>query len=380
LDFDLSSDQRLFVESTRDFIEKTMPLTEVRELGKKGHGFDRSWWTRGAELGWTSLLIPEDAGGGSVSGEGLLDLTALAEELGRTVAPGPLAITNAVIAGLLVSDDGPDHSEELERLASGEAVASWAVYEPGGGFAPHHPGLTARRKGEGYVLDGVKDRVESAAEADLFLVTATADEGLTQFLVPADAAGLTRSAMASLDVVRDFGELRFDGVEVGVDSVVGRPGNASAAVERQLQVAVVLQTAESVGAVLRTFEFTMQWAFDRYTFGRPLASYQALKHRFADMKTWAEASAAISLAAARAVQSDAPDAALLVGSAKSYVGAKAPQIVQDCVQMHGGIGVTWEHDIHLFLRRVTVNRAMFGTPEEHRRRIANLLRDQKEFA
>jgi alkylation response protein AidB-like acyl-CoA dehydrogenase len=380
VDLDLSPDQKLFVEATRDFIDKTMPLTGVRELAKRDQGFERSWWDRGAELGWSALLIPEESGGGSVSGEGLLDLAVLAEELGRTVAPGPLLATNTVIAGLLAATDGPDHSAELEQLAAGELIGTWAVYEPGRGFDPLNPGLTARRKDEGYVLEGVKDRVEIADQADLLLVTAATDEGPTQFLVPAGTDGVTVTPSWSLDIVRRFGEVRFDGVEVGAGAVVGRPGAAADAVERQLQVAVVLQSAETVGAIFRVFEFTVQWAFDRYTFGRPLASYQALKHRFADMKTWAEGCAAISLAAARAVQAGSPDAATLVSSAKSYVGGKAPQIVQDCVQMHGGIGVTWEHDLHLYLRRVTVNRAMYGTPEEHRRRLADLISAQKEIA
>jgi alkylation response protein AidB-like acyl-CoA dehydrogenase len=380
VDLDLTADQKLFVEATRDFIDKTMPLTAVRALAQRDEGFDRSWWGRGAELGWAALLIPEESGGGSVSGEGLLDLAVLAEELGRTVAPGPLLATNTVIAGLLAATDGPDHTAELDQLAAGELIGTWAVYEPGSGFAPLDPGLTANSKGEGYVLDGVKDRVEVADQADLLLVTAATDDGPTQFLVPVGTAGVTVTPSWSLDLVRRFGEVRFDGVEVGADAVVGRRGAAADAVERQLQVAVVLQSAETVGAIFRVFEFTVQWAFDRYTFGRPLASYQALKHRFADMKTWAEASAAIALAAARAVQAGSADAATLVSSAKSYIGAKAPQIVQDCVQMHGGIGVTWEHDLHLYLRRVTVNRALYGTPEEHRRRIADLISAEKEIA
>ncbi|MEV0478975.1 acyl-CoA dehydrogenase family protein [Streptomyces prunicolor] len=150
-------------------------------------------------------------------------------------------------------------------------------------------------------------------------------------------------------------------------------GRAEPLVERQLQVAIVLQSAETCGALERVFEFTTQWAFDRYSFGRPLASYQALKHRFADMKTWIEACHATTGAAARAVQDGAEDAAELVSVAKSYVGSRSTQILQDCVQMHGGIGVTWEHDLHLYLRRATVNRALYGTPEDHRLRIADII-------
>jgi alkylation response protein AidB-like acyl-CoA dehydrogenase len=131
--------------------------------------------------------------------------------------------------------------------------------------------------------------------------------------------------------------------------------------------------AESVGALQVAFDMTVEWAFDRYSFGRPLASYQELKHRFADMKVWLEASHAISDGAAAAVQSRAPEARELVSAAKAYIGHYGAELVQDCVQMHGGIGVTFEHDLHLYLRRVTVNRALYGTPAEHRQRLANLV-------
>jgi len=373
MDFDLTPDQRLFRTTSRKFLENETPLSKVRELAEDPAGFDRGWWSRGAELGWAAMLVPEEQGGGSVSGQGLLDLAIVAEEAGRLVSPGPLLATNAVIAGLVHAPDGPDHSAEIERLASGEAVATWAVYEPGFGWQPTRPGVTARAKGDNYVLDGVKDRVEAAGQADLFLVTAQSDTGVQQFLVDAAAPGVSVTPSAGLDLVRRFGEVRFSGVEVHKEAAVGTAASTPSIIERQLQVALVLQCAETCGALDRVFEFTVQWAFDRYSFGRPLASYQALKHRFADMRVWLEACQATTAAAARAVQRQAADAAELVSVAKSYVGSRATDIVQDCVQLHGGIGVTWEHDLHLYLRRVVVNRALYGTPEEHRRRIADLL-------
>lgn len=370
MDLELTADQKLFRTTSKKFLDNETPLTKVRELAEGTEGFDRDWWSRGAELGWAAMLVPEELGGGSVSGQGLVDLTIVAEEMGRLVAPGPLLATNVVIAGLVHAGG---HEETIERLASGEAVASWAVYEPGAGWRPDRPTVTARAKGDSYVLDGVKDRVEAAGQADLFLVTAQTDAGPLQFLVDAAAAGVTVVPTGSLDLVRRFGEVHLAGVEVPAGAVVGSVETTPATIERQLQVAVVLQCAESTGVVDRVFEFTVQWAFDRYSFGRPLASYQALKHRFADMRTWLEACHATSAAAARAVQEGSPDAAELVSVAKSYVGQRSVEIVQDCVQLHGGIGVTWEHDLHLYLRRATVNRALYGTPEEHRRRIADIL-------
>ncbi len=151
------------------------------------------------------------------------------------------------------------------------------------------------------------------------------------------------------------------------------PGRAAAAAERQLQIALALQCAETAGIVDRVFAFTVEYAFDRSSFGRPLASYQALKHRFADMKMWLEACHATAQGAAEAVEAGSPVAPELVSVAASYVGDHATDIIQDCVQMHGGIGVTWDHDIHLYLRRATVNRALYGAPDQHRERLAALL-------
>jgi alkylation response protein AidB-like acyl-CoA dehydrogenase len=371
MDLDLTTDQKLFRSASKSFLDKEMSLPAVRGLAESGGGFPRPWWRQGAELGWTSMLVPEESGGGSVSGDGLADLAIVAEEMGRLVSPGPLLSTSAVLAGLVAA--GGDQAATLDGLVSGELVGTWAVYEPRRGWAPLEPGTTATPTATGYRLDGVKDRVEAADQADVLLVTAGTPDGPTQFLVRTGTAGVTVTPSWSLDFTRHFAEVRFDGVEVDAGAVVGTPGGAAAAVERQLQVAVALQCAETSGAIDRVLEFTIGWAFDRYTFGRPLASYQALKHRFADSTTWVQACHATTQAAVRAVGSGSPDAAELVSVAKSYVGAKAPQIVQDCVQLHGGIGVTWEHDLHLYLRRVTVNRALFGTPEEHRRRITDLI-------
>jgi alkylation response protein AidB-like acyl-CoA dehydrogenase len=161
-------------------------------------------------------------------------------------------------------------------------------------------------------------------------------------------------------------------VTVGAEAAVGAVGGAAAQIEQQLQVALVIQCAEVCGGLDRIFAATLQWAFDRYSFGRPLASYQALKHRFADMRTWLEACHATTQAAAAAVQAASPQAAQLVSVAKSFVAERALQILQDCVQLNGGIGVTWEHDLHLYLRRATSHRSMYGTPEDHRQRLADL--------
>ena len=379
MDFELSADQKLFRATTREFLEKEMPLTRVRELAGSGIGFEADWWRRGSELGWNAMVVDPAAGGDSISGEGLVDACIVAEEMGRLVSPGPLIGGNVVAAALSEAANAGDHAEVISALMAGEAVASWAVYEPGRGWSPLTPTVQATRDGSGYVLSGVKDRVDSGDQADYFLVTAVgADgaagaDGVAQFIVPASAPGVTVTAEQSLDLVRRYARVGFDGVRLPAGSVLSPAGTAEAAVNRQIQIAVALQCAETAGVVQRVFEFTVQWAFDRYSFGRPLASYQALKHRFADMKLWLEASLATASAAAHAAAQQGADADELASVAKSYVGQRATDIIQDCVQLHGGIGVTWEHDIHLYLRRATVNRAMFGSPSEHRRRLADIL-------
>lgn len=375
MDLALTPDQKTFASTTRSFLDKNNPVGTVRDLPDAPEAFDETWWGKGAELGWTAMLVPEELGGGSVSGEGVRDLAIIAEEHGRVVAPGALLPVSIVLAGLVeAARDGSDHTSEIEGLVAGELLATWAVYEPGAGWAPGAPATTARAEGDTFVLDGIKDRVEMGDQADLFLVTASTPEGVTQFLVPSDAPGVTVTPEWTLDLSRRFAEVRFEGVNVLASAVVGQVGEATPLIERQLQVALVLQVAEICGGLEKVFEFTTQWAFDRYSFGRPLASYQALKHRFADMKMWIEACQATSGEAARAVQDRSDDAAELVSVAKSYVASYAVKIIQDCVQMHGGLGVTWEHDLHLYLRRATVDRALYGTPEDHRRRIADFMK------
>lgn len=379
----LNPEQSFFQETTRRFLEGQAPLTKVRELAGDPAGFDRGWWRRGAELGWTGFLVPEGHGGGTLSGGGLADLAIVAEEFGRMVSPGPLHPTNVVAAALAASGTPEQQAEVLPGIVSGDVVATWCLDEPGRGWRPSDVQLMARPNGDGFVLAGTKAMVEAAGEADWFLVGARLDgsgDGLVQFLVPRDAPGLTVIPMNGLDLVRRFGQVGFDDVAVASTALVGA-GDATADIERQLQIAAVLECAQMAGAADRVLEFTAEYALDRYSFGRQLASYQALKHRFADMKLWLEASHAAVEGAARAIDgaargpsgsngTDAAHAARLASAAKVYVGDRVPELVQDCVQMHGGIGVTWEHDIHLYLRRVTLGRGLYGTPDEHRELLA----------
>jgi alkylation response protein AidB-like acyl-CoA dehydrogenase len=383
MQLDLTDDQEFFRDTTARFLTDQVPPAELRRLRDDPTGFAPEYWRRGAELGWTSLLVSEAAGGGSISGTGLADLALVAYEFGHHAAPGPLVPTNVVAAALsdaLSSDTVSSgtasgqagFAEVLDGLLAGTSVASWAFGEP----RPHDRlGSVAtqiRIEGDEVVVDGTKRPVESARQCDHLLVTGRTGDGLTQVLVPARHPGVAMTAMASVDLTRRFDEVSFDSVRLPVSALVGEPGHADAQVEHQLQVALVLVDAESVGAMQIALDTTIEWAFDRYSFGRPLASYQELKHRFADMKTWLEASHAISDASAAAVAAGTDDAASLVSAAKAFIGDYGSELMHDCVQIHGGIGVTYEHDLHLYLRRHTMDRALYGVPADHRQRIAEL--------
>jgi len=364
-----SPEKILFASTTQAFLSKEAPLGRVRELHAAGVSFDPAWWRRAAELGWTGLLVPEELGGGSVSESGFADLAMVAEQLGKTVAPGPLYPVSVVLAGLVDCAERQSHAPTIESLMSGDTVASWAVCEPGRGWAPLDPSVTATETDAGFRIQGTKDRVEAAAQSALLLVVARSGGEARQFLVPTDAPGVRIAAQQSIDMVKQYARVHFDGVLVERSAAVGSAAETIALIDRQSQIAQVLQCAEVVGILQTVFDFTVQWALDRHTFGRPLASYQALKHAFADMKMWLEACRATAAAAVADVAARSPAAGVSASVAKSYVGEMAGRIVQGCVQMHGGIGVTWEHDLHLYLRRVALYRAMFGTPEEHNLRV-----------
>ena len=386
--FDATDEQHQLQAITRRFLEDTAPLTTVRLWGDKNPaGFDRDWWRRASDLGWTSLLVPESRGGSAAPSTGagagvgglggLANLAIVAEERGRLVAPGPLLPVSVAAWTLAVADaDAPAEAEStatLEASLSGDTVCTWAVGESEQSWLTASPPVTAVPRGASLELSGIARAIESGADSDSYVVAASMGDDVLHVLVPAEIAGLRRERAGSLDLVRRHADLTFDGVVVPASSVIVGAGRGRSVQDRQGHIANIIQCAEMAGAAARAFEVTLEYTAQRCSFGRPLASYQVLKHRLADMKLWIEASRAAVEGAVTAVVQESPSASHLVSAAKLYVGRKATDIVQDCIQMHGGIGVTWEHDLHLYLRRVTTDRQLLGTPVDHALRLASLI-------
>ena len=391
-----SQDQQLLEETTTRFLETECPLDLLRELAALPDGYDESVWQRGAELGWTSLLVPEEFGGGSVSEHGVLDLALVAYQFGLHAAPGPLLGSNVVAAAIGRWGSAPQQAGALQELLSGQAAGAWATFGTEVTIASAQSSASssacsssygsssasvgdvgtvatvATETDDGFELEGVASPVEGGAGAAYILVTARTGSALSQFLVPRDTEGMRISRLHSLDMTKRFARLEFDRVRVPRSALVGDAGQAGPAVDWLADLAVSMQVAEMCGAMRWALETTLEWACNRYSFGRPLASYQEVKHRFADMKLWLEASHAIAAAAADAVDRDAPNRSELVSAAKFYTGRFGPELVQDCVQLHGGIGITFDHHLHLFLRRVATNTPLFGTPGDHATRLTDL--------
>lgn len=367
MDLQLSDDQKLFHETTQRFIESELPLTEVRRLHDDPTGYDRSWLKQAAELGWFAGLVPEANGGGSISGEGVLDLAIVAEEIGRFVQPGPFIPMNVVAEA--IADHGSDEQRDrwLADIAAAECVATWAFADQAGNW-DSGSGLTAVAKGDEFRLDGIRGFVQDAQSADLFLVAATVDGVTAQFLVPADTAGLRVEPLECFDLSRRMGEVVFDGVTLPGSARLGT-GSADEALERQLQVALALQAAETIGVLDTLFTMTVEYAKDRIAFGRPIGSFQALKHIMADMGLFLETAKAGAVAAARAVQNRTDDAAEVVSMVAAYLSEAGTMIAQESLQIHGGIGYTWEHDLHLYYRRAQTNAALYGEATWHRERV-----------
>jgi alkylation response protein AidB-like acyl-CoA dehydrogenase len=365
MQLDLTDDQVLFHETTERFVEAELPLAKTRELHGDPAGFDARWLQRSAQLGWFAMLVPEDLGGGSVSGQGLLDAALVADVIGRHVQPGPFIPMNVAAQAIAATGSDALRADVLPGIVGGELIATWAHADAAGCW-DRGAGVTATRAGDTVTLTGTRGFVQDAGSADRVLVTATLDGEPVQVLVPMDAPGLSTTELTCLDLSRRMAHLTLDGVAVGEDAILEGGGDA---LEAQLRTALVLVVAETVGAMDALFAMTVAYAKDRIAFGRPIGSFQSIKHILADQAVYLETCKAGAVAAAEAVATGADAAGEVASMVAAYVGDHGHELAQECLQVHGGIGYTWEHDLHLLMRRIQSNAALYGEPTWHRERV-----------
>jgi alkylation response protein AidB-like acyl-CoA dehydrogenase len=347
-------------------------MREIRSLVGDPIGFRPEYVEKGAQLGWLAMLVPPRYGGGSVSDRPLADLALILHERGRALQPGPIVASNVVAGAVAEFGTDEQRARYLPPLASGSSLASLALADTAANWSA--AGVVATPTDRGYTLTGVKDLVPDALAADLFLVPATmhkSDE-TAQFLVQADTPGLTIAPLQTLDLTRRLGRIELADVTVAGAARIGTSVDSAAALQRLFALGLALCVAETVGTMDRMLELTLQYAKDRYAFGRSIGSFQAIKHLLADLSLLLEASKAGAAAAINEVQDLDPAAPEATSAVKAFVSDSAVELAQGCLQIHGGIGYTWEHDLHLYYRRLAGDHVMYGEPDWHRERICAL--------
>jgi alkylation response protein AidB-like acyl-CoA dehydrogenase len=359
---DADDHRRDLREATRSFLGRHFPIADVRAGLETPAALDRAAWQRCAEMGWIALVVAEQHGG--LDGD-LVDLELVAEELGRALFTGPF-LGCAVVAALLRSAGGPADAALSPGLADGSVTAAWAISETDDPWTPDTVTATATDLDGRIQLDGVKRYVVGAALADVLVVTARAGDATRSYAVPRSAPGVTVVDEPGLDLTRSLATVRLDGVVVGPDAALG---DDDAARERALGLAATLTAADAVGAGERLVDLTVEYAGQRETFGRVIGSYQAVKHKCADMLWWLDGARLAARNAAAALDGDG-DVSHLVAVGKACASDYTARIAGESLQLHGGIGFTWEHDLHLYLRRIKADEALFGDAEHHERRIA----------
>jgi alkylation response protein AidB-like acyl-CoA dehydrogenase len=363
--FGTSEEQEELRASVRRFVTDRAPLSKVRQLMDAGE-IDKEFWAQsGAQLGLQGIAIPEEYGG---SGFSFAEQAIVLEELGAGLYGGPY-LPSAVLAAtaLLASPDESARQELLPGIASGETIAALAFTEEDGSWDPAKIRLAAAKSGDGWALDGHKSFVLSGAEATLYLVVAVADGGLSLFAVDAGASGLTATALPALDQTRNLARLEFDAVPA---RLIGSPGDATAILDRVLDVAAIALAAEQLGGAQRALDITVDYTKTRHQFGRPIGSFQALKHRMADLLMEVESLRSAVSYAASAVAEGSDEVPALASLLKAYASETYFHVTAEMIQMHGGIGFTWEHDAHLFFKRAKSSELFLGDGAYHRERLA----------
>jgi alkylation response protein AidB-like acyl-CoA dehydrogenase len=375
MNFGFNEEQELLRNTARKFFENECPSDTVRRLMETPEGINAELWKKLAEQGWLGLIYPEQYDGMAL---GLVDLVVLMEEMGRAVAPGPYFST-VLLGGLAVLEAGSDaqKKEWLPKIAAGDRRVALAWMEPSAQLGPAGVTLTAVEKGGRYTLSGTKLFVHDAHTADALVVAARTGpgagaDGVSLFLLPKGTKGLAVTLLPTMDQTRKLCEVACADVTVA-PTRCSAGGAGGVPLARVLDRATVGLCAEMCGGAQKVLDMTVEYAKIRQAFGRPIGSYQGVKHKAADMLVDVENSKSITYYAAWAMDEDAAEGPLAVSMAKAYVSDAYRRVSAAGIQLHGGIGFTWEHDLHLYFKRAKGSEFTFGDATHHRERVAQLV-------
>ena len=375
-DLVLTEEQQLLQSTAADFARQSLPVSRLRALRETGDGFARDLWREMGNLGWPGMLLPEEYGG---LGLGYADAVVVLEELGKALAPEPF-LSTVLLAGnaVLLGGSAAQKQEILPRVASGEAVLAFAHHEPRARHRMHHVATRAAAQSDGsFTISGVKDVVLDGAAAERLVVSARTSganddrDGISLFLVDPHAPGVTVTRQQLVDH-RSAALVRLDGVKVPADAQVGTLGKGADVIDATLDRATVGLCAEMLGGMVRAAEMTFAYLKERKQFGVVIGTFQALKHRAARMFIEIELGRSVVMAAARALDEGARDTAMLVSVAKARLSEGYVLVASEAVQMHGGIGMTDEHDVGFYLKRARAAEILLGDAPYHRDRYAKL--------
>ena len=376
MDIGFSEEQALLRDSAKKFLEAECPTPYVRARMAEPEAVTAEFWAKLAEQGWLGILFPEELGG---SGLGMVDLVVLLEEMGRAVMPGPYFST-ALLGGAAILEAGSraQKAEILPKIAAGELKATLALCEAEARWDARGVRMAARAGGSDWRLSGTKLFVPDAQTADQIVVAArtregsAAEDGVSLFLVPRQAAGLSIKPLPTIDETRKACEVRFDNVALPPEALLGEAGGGWAALARVIDRAIVALSAEMCGLAERVLAMTTEYAKIRIAFDKPIGSYQGVKHKAADMLVDVENAKSLTYYAAWALDEGDKEAPLAAAMAKAQASDAARRVAAAGIQLHGGIGMTWEHDLHLYLKRAKANEVAFGDAAWQRERAARL--------
>lgn len=366
MEFAFNTDQQLLKNAARACLEEHCRPAVVRQLWEDPRGLSDALWARFAELGWLGLTVPEAYGG---SGLGMVEMAIVLEEFGRSACPSPYLPTLLAATALVRAGTEAQRQRWLPALASGRARATVAFLDAELDWDPEATLTQATPSPAGFVLTGTKHFVPWAHTADFLLVPARTPEGLTLFAVEPGVPGLKMAPVTGMDLGTRWITLELDRVPVDRQTVVGRPGEAGPLLAALLRRGAVAAAAEMLGAARRCLDMSVAYAKVREQFGQPIGAFQAIKHKCAEMLVEVEQAHAAVYYAAWALDAEAEDAPLAASVAKAYVGEAARRVAGEAIQVHGGIGFTWEYDLHLYVKRVKALEAMYGDADYHRELI-----------